>query len=561
MIARARAAPGKNCYTEFRRESPTQGLGVLDCLKVRVLPWGVRMSAKSEIRKSDITALASRVNKKAYDKYLRRLRMVKLRGFSNREVTFDFPVTALVGPNGSGKTTILGAAALIHRKVLPRQFFAKSGKYDDSMKNWRVEYEILDKREQSSATISRTASYLKAKWNRDAVERDVLTFGVSRTLPASERKELSKFIGGSFEGFSEEQLTEPVIEAVESILGKDAGSYLRVSARSGDLSIFASLPSGDGAGYSEFHFGAGEASVIRIVSQIESSADNALILIEEIENGLHPVATRRLVEYLIKVAKRKSCQVIFTTHSNDALFPLPNEAVWVAYRGEVKQGKLDVASLRALTGQINARLVVFTEDRFGEMVADVTLRAYCQKHGIDRSGIEVHKLGGAAPARDHTRFHNSSPARRFFAIALLDGDKRAESGFAPQKLNLPDEAVSDENSPSSDDLLFIPGEDSPEAYIMDRILEGFDSIPNLLGKLAISLHLDTFMQERVREVVTQRALTNHDRHNIFAQIGEDLDFLSEDLVQRAFITTWSYAYPDDVDLIWGPAGDLLRLKE
>lgn len=518
------------------------------------------MSTKSEIRKSDITALVARVNKKAYDKYLRRLRLVKLRGFVDREVTFDFPVTALVGPNGAGKTTILGAAALIHRKVLPRQFFAKSGKYDDSMKNWRVEYEILDKREQSSATISRTASYLKAKWNRDAVERDVLIFGVSRTLPASERKELSKFIGGSFEGFSEEQLTEPVIEAVESILGKDAGSYLRVSAKSGDLSIFASQPKGQDAGYSEFHFGAGEASVIRIVSQIESSAENALILIEEIENGLHPVATRRLVEYLIKVAKRKSCQVIFTTHSNDALSPLPNEAVWVAYRGEIKQGKLDVASLRALTGQISARLAVFAEDRFGQMVADISLRTYCQKHNIDRSGIEIHKLGGAASARDHTRFHNSSPARRFFAIALLDGDKRNEPGFEPQAIELPEGALSDD-APKTADIVYIPGEDSPEAYIIDRILEGFESVPNLLGKLTISLHLDTFMQQRVREAVVHRAYTNHDRHNIFAQIGEDLDFLSEELVQSAFITTWSYAYPDDVDAIWNPTRDLLLGKE
>ena len=58
--------------------------------------------------------------------------------------------------------------------------------------------------------------------------------------------------------------------------------------------------------YSEFHFGAGESSVIKMVMGIENAQDNSLILVEEIENGLHPLATLRLVDYLISVAERKN---------------------------------------------------------------------------------------------------------------------------------------------------------------------------------------------------------------------------------------------------------------
>lgn len=509
---------------------------------------------KSEIRPTEIDALFERVQKKKYKRYLNRIKLVRLRGFRDAEITFDFPVTALVGPNGSGKTTVLGAAALIYESVKPRRFFAKSGKYDDSMQDWRVEYELLDREQQANASLSRTASYLRAKWNRDAVQRKVVVFGVARTLPASERKELARCISGDFQGVSEVAFEATVVNAVENILGKEAANYLRVDAdRAGRVSIYAARGATAENTYSEFHFGAGEASVIRIVAQIETADEQSLILIEEIENGLHPVATRRLVEYLIDVARRKSCQVIFTTHSNDAIAPLPTNAVWATYAGKVAQGKLDVTALRTLTGQVEARLALFTEDRFSELVADVTLRSYGQQTGlkVDRSGIEIHSLEGASQARNHTRYHNSNPTKKFHAVAMLDGDKRTESGYEPKPV--PGYPVDAKVS----DTVFNPGESSPENHIFQRILENLDSNSTLVAKLTLALTLDTSVQQSVRDSIESRAFTNRDRHLIFAQIGEDLGFLSESVVQRAFVVTWANAFPEDVAEIWDPCRDLI----
>jgi predicted ATPase len=67
--------------------------------------------------------------------------------------------------------------------------------------------------------------------------------------------------------------------------------------------------------YSQFQFGAEEASIIDMFSKIKEASDNALILIEEIENGLHPLATEKMVEYLIDVANRKKSKLIFTIRS------------------------------------------------------------------------------------------------------------------------------------------------------------------------------------------------------------------------------------------------------
>jgi AAA15 family ATPase/GTPase len=116
--------------------------------------------------------------------------------------------------------------------------------------------------------------------------------------------------------------------------------------------------------YSQFHFGAGEASVIEMVTKIEATPDDSLIIIEEIENGLHPLATLKMVEYLFEVAKRKKCQVIFTTHSEAAIEILPPQAIWACIDGQAYQGKLSITSLRALTGAVDRNYAIFVEDQF-----------------------------------------------------------------------------------------------------------------------------------------------------------------------------------------------------
>ncbi len=174
----------------------------------------------TQVRDSDINALQEKVANSNYGKYLKRVLLRKLRGFKDREVNFDFPVTALVGPNGGGKPTILGAAAMLYKSVKPRRFFAKSGKYDESMKDWAIEFDLIDKDLNERIMLQRTASFKALKWNRNAVDREVLIFGVARTVPATERGELARALGGTYEAKSEAVLPERVAQEVEKILGK-----------------------------------------------------------------------------------------------------------------------------------------------------------------------------------------------------------------------------------------------------------------------------------------------------------------------------------------------------
>ncbi|WP_169330983.1 ATP-binding protein [Deinococcus gobiensis] len=194
-----------------------------------------------------------------------------MRGFENASIQFDFPVTAIIGRNGGGKTTILGAAACLYESIKPRQFFAKSGALDNSMQGWKMSYEAVDKSVSTRDVIRKNATFTSSKWSRDTLKRDVLVFGVIRTLPASERTEMKKLASNNYEIDDKqiEAMATDVSLAVSKILGKDINKFSHIKIdKLGRISLLAGVTA-DGKSYSEFHFGAGESSVIRMVMKLE----------------------------------------------------------------------------------------------------------------------------------------------------------------------------------------------------------------------------------------------------------------------------------------------------
>jgi predicted ATPase len=465
---------------------------------------------KSEVRDSVINALLEKAGSRNYGQYLSKVSLKRVRGFHEESVSFDFPVTALIGPNGGGKTTILGAAGCAYIKIAPRRFFTKSGKYDETMQDWSIEYEIIDRDQNKKDVVRRTASFKNLRWKREALEREVLLFGVERTVPANERPELSRCGSATFSvpTANVEELPETARIAISRILAKDVTGFKRLRIDSHGRTILLTGKTRSGEGYSEFHFGAGESSIIRMVSQIELAKPQALVLIEEIENGLHPVATVRMVEYLIEAADRKKIQAIFTTHSNDALRPLPSKAIWVATQDRIFQGKLDIQSLRSITGQIEAQLAIFVEDDFARLWMEAILR---QSGKLSVDFIKVYAMQGDGTAVSINKYHNSDPSMQVPSVCFIDGD-------------------SEQSTSDQDKVYRLPGQ-APETYVFDETMEAWDGYG---GKLSVALLQRFEDAKKVHDVCQDVRLTNMDPHLLFAQIGERLGLLPEDTVKHAF---------------------------
>jgi hypothetical protein len=428
---------------------------------------------------------------------------------------------------------VLGAAAIAYEAVPPRQFFAKSGKFDESMLNWRIEYDLIDRSVNKTDSFRRTASFSSMKWSRGAEKRDVAVFGVARTVPASERKELQKCATNTFDVDPDrvDAIQGSVITAVGRILGKDISKYTHIRVDdAGKVSLLTGATD-HGTAYSEFHFGAGESSVIRMVMKIESLGDNSLILIEEIENGLHPVATVRMVEYLVDVADRKSAQAIFTTHSNDALKPLPPQAIWASVGGHVYQGKLDIAALRAIAGQIDAQLAFFCEDAFAAAWLRAVLRT---RSDVAAEGVEIHAMLGDGTAVKINKNHNDDPTSRFPSVCFVDGDSQQKENAQERVFRLPGTA--------------------PEAFVFDSVLDKAASIGGILSVRLLQPHASS---DAVIARLKSKRLTNHDPHVLFAEIGLDMGLLPESTVRDAFLATWAEAYPDECEKLLNPIRDLI----
>ena len=406
-----------------------------------------------------------------------------LRGIGPLRIPLDYPVTVIAGGNGSGKTTVLFAAACAYRVPgAGTKAFVPSTLFPDYRPNFPGRADTRNgvslEFEYSTPEGQRAMRWRRANgWNRSffgrkgAVQPSRRVY--LRTLsnlsnPAEVRGVLS--MSRLKKQPDEDALNASQITLAHRILPFRYSHVVRLSSGRKNL-LFAEQDLGPK--YSELHMAAGERAILRIAQDIGQMKD-ALVLIDEVEAGLHPWLQELLMIELQQLALRNNLQVIVTTHSPVVLDTVPaNGRIFLDRDRE--SGKVSMQTAyrdvvqHALYGRANESLNILCEDEAAEGVLlgvfDVVLRRQYMRNDIVRIGRDTGAAEFPAHARAFTKFGR---IRNF--VFVLDGDQAG--GNVQRRI---------EDAGPGATVVFLPGRGSPEQWVWQRLEHDPDLAAEPLG--------------------------------------------------------------------------------
>lgn len=410
------------------------------------------------------------------------LRAGKIRGLQQFAVNFEYPITAIAGENGSGKSTILAlAACAFHNNKKGYNAGGKSISYytfsdffvqsqaEVSPQGILIVYKILYHKWRNAEPGVGTQFRKKnegGKWNDydTRVKRNVVYFGVQRVVPHSERSTHKSYRNRFVPGSMENATLERIAQSASRIFSKP---YQAI-----ELYIHSkySLPMANcrGVKYSGFNMGAGECAVFEFLATLFKAGRGTLLVIDEIELGLHEKAQRKLIKELKKLCKEMHCQVICSTHSHVVLEALPPEARYFIDNADSQTQIISGISSKYACGKLSGlnvgELDIFVEDGVASHILQIGLPLSL------RERINILPIGSSeAVIRQLTSRYLEG---RSNCLALLDGDKHSEnSAFLSKLANYSEFSTKDDKVKIQQwgrtKLSYLPGNCWPEKWLIE----------------------------------------------------------------------------------------------
>ncbi len=403
--------------------------------------------------------------------FLAEVRLLGIRGIDDLRISFDYPVSVIAGGNASGKSTVLFAAACAYkvpdagvRDFVPSTLFPdyspKIGKRGDQKDEVRLEFEYSTPDGRQSMRWKRAKGWNRSFFGRRHAKQPERSLYLRTLSNLSNPSEIRSFLNMSRLTAAPEELplTASQIQFAQQMLPFRYPEVVRLSSGKKDL-LFASQEGG--AAYSELHMAAGERAILRLSGEI-AQLKQALVLIDEVEAGLHPWVQQLLMLQLQQLALRNDLQIIVTSHSPVVLDSVPENGRIFLERDET--GRVTVQPpyrdlvRNALYGRSGDALNLLCEDDAGEGILQGIFDVLLPRQGMSRESVLVGRDTGAEEFPAHARaFRKFGQIQNF--VFVLDGDKRDEKV---------EERIRDA-AERSVPVIFLPGRSAPEVWVWEQL--------------------------------------------------------------------------------------------
>ena len=260
-----------------------------------------------------------------WPKRLNWLEISNIRGWAGQRFELRFPIMAVVGENGAGKSTILQAAAALYRSPGAglKDKFAADYFLETPWDRVR-QAEIRAEAKEGNDLRPFAVRKLTDRWrNNQRLVRNVVFLDLSRIQPIPARVGYTRLANPAFKEVSATSFDESRLARYSRIMGR-AYDTARMALVNADPKRPVSVIGQHGMDYSGFHSGAGEITMAELIQA--DLPRNSLVLIDEFESSLHPRVQRRLIRDLADKCRELDLQVILTTHSPFVLEELPPDA-------------------------------------------------------------------------------------------------------------------------------------------------------------------------------------------------------------------------------------------
>ena len=240
----------------------------------------------------------------------------KLKCLENIKIEFEKPLTAIMGANGCGKTTVIHALACVYQpKTCGENYRFPNFFIPNTDGTWKNSYFSVIYRNEKDVVSSKSYQKNEDRWApryNDRPKRDVFYLGIDTCLPEIERTSSLAPISYTSSA-QEDKISKRIIEDAAFILNKEYNAlFLNNTTKNKKL---LGVSTNVGLKYSSLSMGTGEQRTIKILQQVYNAPAGSLILIDELDLLLHASALKRLVYKLNDCAKKHKLQIVFTTHS------------------------------------------------------------------------------------------------------------------------------------------------------------------------------------------------------------------------------------------------------